>query len=71
MSQKPAESSAQFTPAARDALNWWTDKMPEGGYQAFCAEMERAAAEVMERYGFDEQIMGSFQVLKIFAFKRS
>ncbi|MEE9647949.1 hypothetical protein [Enterobacter soli] len=71
MSQKPAELSAQFTPAARDALNWWTDKMPEGGYQAFCAEMERAAAEVMERYGFDEQIMGSFQVLKIFAFKRS
>lgn len=64
-------ATAQFTPAARDALNWWTDRMQEGGYQAFAAEMEKAGAEIMERYGFDEEIMGSFQVNKLFEFKRT
>lgn len=65
------KESAQFTPEARDALDWWTNRMPEGGYQAFCAEMERAASEIMERYGFDEQIMGAYQVCKVFEFKRT
>lgn len=64
-------TNAQFTPNARDALDWWTNRMPEGGYQAFCAEMERAASQIMERYGFDEEILGSFQVGKLFEFKRS
>lgn len=65
------EQTAQFTPAARDALDWWTNKMPDGGFQAFAAEMERAGAEIMTRYGFDEEIMGTYQVGKLFQFKRS
>jgi hypothetical protein len=70
MSQKQ-HLTAKFTPTASNALDWWTNKMKEGGYQAFCAEMERAAAEVMGRYGFDDEIMRAFDVDKVFEFKRT
>ena len=64
-------TKASFTPEAQDALDWWTSRMPEGGYLAFKAEMERAASWIMERYGFDEEIMGAFAVRgDLFTFKR-
>lgn len=39
-------------------------------FNAFVEEMEHACSAIMERYGFDEEIMGAYQVGKIFEFKR-
>ncbi|WP_147200832.1 hypothetical protein [Pantoea sp. CCBC3-3-1] len=69
MATEITTSSAKFTAAARDALDWGTSKMTEAGYLAFKAEMEKAAAAVIRDYGMDD-VLASFDVSMLFDFKR-
>ncbi|WP_137765875.1 hypothetical protein [Nissabacter sp. SGAir0207] len=51
MIQEKPSNLPQLTPI--EAL---MEQLPEGGYLAFKAELERAAHELLKSYGFEEQI---------------
>lgn len=59
--------TALLTPEALQALEWMRQRMPDGIFDQFQAEMERAIGPVVAKFGFDKELTDAFRVKKLVA----
>jgi hypothetical protein len=51
-----------LTHPAAEAVDWLTERMPNGVYEQFTEEMEDALRQVLRRFGFDNELENAFHV---------
>ncbi|EDL8063738.1 hypothetical protein CTA21_16430 [Salmonella enterica] len=59
--------TALLTPEALQALEWMRQRMPDGIFDMFQAEMEQAIGPVVAKFGFDKELIDAFRVKKLVA----
>ncbi|EDZ0839876.1 hypothetical protein GJ904_19925 [Salmonella enterica] len=59
--------TALLTPEAVEAIKWMRQRMPDGIFEMFQAEMEQAIGPVVAKFGFDKELIDAFSVKKLVA----
>lgn len=58
---------ALLTAEASQAIEWMRQRMPDGIFDMFQAELERAISPVVAKFGFDQELTDAFSVKKLVA----